>query len=736
MTTPPHSNRRRRWPLGAYFLVLVLVFAAAAAAAAAYVAVQTDRDARRSATGDARFAARTAAQQLAKDVATLRVTVTRLAANPQVAQVFKSPAGCTLSFASGGAVTSGHVDILRPDGSVACSSRAATGGAPLSGYGGQAWLRRASRGPLFLAPAVDSATGQKSVVTSAPIPGGGIVAAFAALDPVGAHLASLYGGGHPLEFVVVDRSNERIVARSIAPSRWIGASIRGTPFATTPQQAERTDVAGKRRLYGAASVAGIPWTLWVGEDKSAALAPGERLRNRQLAIILGGLAVVLIATLVIYRRVAIPIKRLAVAVRSTDPYDLSATAVPEAGPAEVAELGSDINSLVTSVGRELHERQRLEGQLRHSQKMDALGRVAAGVAHDFNNLVTVIAGFTSLIIKSVDDKPQLRAHAEQVGRAAERAAVLIRQLLLFSRKEPTKPTVIPADDLVTGMETMLRRLLGAKIELVARPDAGSASLRGDRGQLEQVLLNLAVNARDAMPDGGRLTLETQTIALDPAAADALVLEPGSWVLLRASDTGTGMDERTKAHLFEPFFTTKPPGEGTGLGLATCWGIVSESGGRIDVESELGRGSVFTVYLPLVDEPSQQPSAPAEPGLAGTEGETILVVEDDAGLRALAKTVLEEAGYTVLDARFGDEALWIADRHEGPINLLLTDGVMPVMSGRELAERLLALHPEAAVVYMSGYQRESFPGSPPPEEAFLAKPFTPETLLTKVRTALR
>jgi signal transduction histidine kinase len=482
-------------------------------------------------------------------------------------------------------------------------------------------------------------------------------------------------------------------------------------------------------------VAGVPWTLWVGEDEHAALAPGAHLRNHQLAIILGGLAVVLLATLLIYRRVAVPIKRLAAAVRSTDPYQVAALAVPEAGPAEVASLASDINGLVSSVGRELHERQRLEEQLRHSQKMDALGRVAAGVAHDFNNLVTVIAGFTSLILKSVHDNAQLRAHAEEVGRAAERAAVLIRQLLLFSRREKLQPTILPADDLVAGMEGMLRRLLGAEIELVARTNAGGATVEGDRGQLEQVLLNLAVNARDAMPEGGRLTIETGTTTLDPTEADELVVEPGAYVLLTVSDTGVGMDARTRAHLFEPFFTTKPAGEGTGLGLATCYGIVSEFGGKIDVWSEVGRGSVFAVYLPRVAASAPQSGEAPEATTAGAAGETILVVEDDAGLRTLARTVLEDAGYTVLEARFGDEALWVADRHEGPIHLLLTDGVMPVMSGLELADRLLELHPEAAVVYMSGYQRESFPGGPPPEDAFLAKPFTPEALLAKVGAVL-
>jgi CheY-like chemotaxis protein len=240
-----------------------------------------------------------------------------------------------------------------------------------------------------------------------------------------------------------------------------------------------------------------------------------------------------------------------------------------------------------------------------------------------------------------------------------------------------------------------------------------------------------------MPGGGMLIVETERTLLEPAAADLLELEPGEYAVIRVSDTGCGMDARTQAHLFEPFFTTKAPGRGTGLGLATCYGIVSELNGKIDVWSEVGRGSVFTIYLPLAGSaPAELPGAPAQ-APPRAEGETILVVEDDAGVRTLARTVLEDAGFVVLDARFGDEALWVADRHDGRIDLLLTDGVMPVMSGRELAERFSGLHPGVKVVYMSGFERETaLAGDPSAEHAFLAKPFTPEALVTTVREALR
>src|SRR5581483_11808948 len=263
------------------------------------------------------------------------------------------------------------------------------------------------------------------------------------------------------------------------------------------------------------------------------------------------------------------------AVRASDPYNPATAPIPVDGPAEAAALATDINALLGSVGRELQQRRQLERQFRHAQKMEALGRVSAGVAHDFNNLVTVIGGFTSLILKSAGENEQLRAHAREVGRAAERAAVLIRQLLLFSRKETVATAVLDANAVVAGMEGMLQRVLGATIELVVQTNADPATVEADRGQLEQVLMNLAVNANDAMPTGGRLTVETETRVLEPSGADALALAAGAYVVVSVRDTGTGIDARTREHLFEPFFTTKEPGKGTGLGLSTCYGIVSE-----------------------------------------------------------------------------------------------------------------------------------------------------------------
>ncbi len=722
------ASSRQRVPLLAYFVGLLVVFAVAAAAASAYVWLQTAHDARTAAEHDATYAAHVGSQQLANDVRTLRATAASLAANPQIGQVFAHPAGCTLSFSGGAGLPSGHLDLLRPDGSVACSSRAAHGGAKLSGYAGAPWLRRARQARLLEAPVRDAATGGESLLVTAPIHGGGIVAVFASLAPTGAALAREYGGGHPDEFLVVD-GRGTVLARSIRPGRWIGRSVAGTALGG----GGRRDLDGTSRLYGEAAVSGVGWTLLVGEDEHAALAPGVTLRWRELAIIVAGFLLATLATGVIYRRVALPIRRLSAAVAASDPYAGDEAAVPVSGPREVAGLGLAVNALFAGIGHDLQERRRLLEQLRHSQKMEALGRVAAGVAHDFNNVITVIAGFAGQIARATRDDPVLRAQAEEVGRAAERGAVLIRQLLLFSRRERVDPTVVDANDLIRGMESMLARLLDGTIRVRLETEADAAAVRADRGQLEQVLMNLAVNARDAMPAGGELRISTDNETLDPEEADALGLRPGRYVVVGVADTGTGMDAHVREHLFEPFFTTKPPGEGTGLGLATSYGIVSEAGGKIDVWSEPGAGSRFSVYLPLAEtEARGRPAvAPAPPAGAGR---TVLLVEDDAGLRALAQTVLEGAGFRVLDARFGEEALWVADRHEGRIDVLLTDSVMPVMNGRELAERLLDLHPEMRVVFMSGHERDTVLGSDQ-GTAFLAKPFTPDRLVETVGAAL-
>jgi CheY-like chemotaxis protein len=304
--------------------------------------------------------------------------------------------------------------------------------------------------------------------------------------------------------------------------------------------------------------------------------------------------------------------------------------------------------------------------------------------------------------------------------------MLIRQLLVFSRKEDATPTLVDVNELVADMERLLARVIGAHVRLRTQLSRTPIVVRADRGQLEQVLMNLSVNARDAMPDGGVLTLATERRELDGS----------SWAALAVSDEGVGMDAATRERLFEPFFTTKGPGEGTGLGLATCYGIVSRLGGRIEVETEPGNGSAFTVLLPLVEAELEAPSAPAAAPARQGGGETVLVVEDDDGLRTLARLVLESAGYDVLDAPAAEQGLEIASTHAGRIDLLLTDGVMAAMSGRELAQRFAGLHPEGVVIHMSGYEREALPiDEAVPASAFLAKPFTPDALLATLRDAL-
>ena len=367
----------------------------------------------------------------------------------------------------------------------------------------------------------------------------------------------------------------------------------------------------------------------------------------------------------------------------------------------------------------LHES---ETQLRQLQKMEAVGRLAGGIAHDFNNLLTVIIGNSHLLLNDLPpDSPQRRT-IKTIDATAERAALLTKQLLAFSRKQVLAPTVLDLGEVVAGMTDILPRLIGETVELVVNRASDLGKVRADRGQLEQVIVNLVVNARDAMPQGGRITLETSSTEEEGGARPL--------VKLTVTDTGVGMDEHTKARIFEPFFTTKEPGKGTGLGLATVYGIVQQSGGTIALESEPGVGTTFTICLPRVEDvPAAATEAPAGP--AGRGSETVLIVEDEPGVRTLVHAVLAEHGYLVLSAGRPAEAVTLADRHPGPIHLLITDMVMPEMSGPALARQLIGVRTEMAVLYMSGYSSEAVGEGLP----FLQKPFTPETIARAVRTAL-
>jgi nitrogen-specific signal transduction histidine kinase/ActR/RegA family two-component response regulator len=394
---------------------------------------------------------------------------------------------------------------------------------------------------------------------------------------------------------------------------------------------------------------------------------------------------------------------------------------------------------ITGAFQDITERKRLEEQLRQAQKMEAVGQLAGGVAHDFNNLLTAMRGYAELARRGLEEDEPRRNDLDEVIANADRAAALVRQLLAFSRRQVLRPLVLDPADIMEGLVPMLRRLLGEDVELNTRTEPGLGRVKVDPSQLEQVIVNLAVNARDAMPGGGRLDIELTNADLGPRYADThLEVASGPYVLLTVSDSGVGVDAETRAHMFEPFFTTKEPGKGTGMGLATVYGIVKQSAGAISVYSEPGCGTTFRIYLPRV---AEEPTAAvgetlaARPSSSGSE--TILLAEDEPAVRGFARRTLEELGYTVLEATGSVEALTIAAAHAGPIALLVTDVVMPGLPGPKLAEKLEAARPKLRTLYVSGFTAASVISHGVPEYgiAFLAKPFSADALGHAVRAVL-
>ncbi len=393
----------------------------------------------------------------------------------------------------------------------------------------------------------------------------------------------------------------------------------------------------------------------------------------------------------------------------------------------------------TELGKSELALARAEEQLRQAQKLEAVGLLAGGVAHDFNNLLSIILSYAQLMGEALPPEHPTHADLAEIQGAGQRAAVLTRQLLAFGRRQVLQPRVVNPNEVVSGLVTMLERVIGEDIELAFRPHAALHDIHVDRGQLEQVLMNLVVNARDAMPTGGKVTITTENVEVDPRyASDHLEIAPGSHVMLSVTDTGVGMDRDTQARIFEPFFTTKGPGKGTGLGLSVVFGIVKQSGGQIWVYSEPGQGTTFKVYFPRALPTVQTPARGIEsmaPPRTGTE--TILLVEDEGPVRHLAQRVLERAGYCVLPAGHGPEAIELCLRHTTGIDLLLTDVIMPHMSGRELADRLTATRPDLRVLFMSGYTGDAIlrHGGLSADVAFVEKPILPDVLLGRVRSVL-
>jgi len=403
----------------------------------------------------------------------------------------------------------------------------------------------------------------------------------------------------------------------------------------------------------------------------------------------------------------------------------------------VRERTAELAEANAGLRREAKEKAELQAQLVQAQKMDAVGRLAGGVAHDFNNLLTAIGGYSHLLLGSLPPGDKHREDVEEIKKAAERAGSLTRQLLAFSRQQVLELRVLDVNGVVSNLERMLRRIIGEDVALATVLAADAGRIKADPGQIEQVVLNLVINAKDAMPQGGKVTLETANVELgEDFARMHLQVRPGSYVMIVVSDTGTGMDAETQSHLFEPFFTTKEAGKGTGLGLATVYGIVKQSGGGIYVYSELGHGTTVKVYLPRIEGPVHPP-APVAPVRTVSGSETVLLVEDDDLVRLFLSRALRESGFKVLAASGASEAFRLCEGRRDPIHLILTDVIMPQMHGPELVKRLSTLHPEAKVVFMSGYTdttvaHHELVNSGVP---FLQKPLAPDVLARKLREVL-
>jgi two-component system cell cycle sensor histidine kinase/response regulator CckA len=379
-----------------------------------------------------------------------------------------------------------------------------------------------------------------------------------------------------------------------------------------------------------------------------------------------------------------------------------------------------------------------EKQFRQSQKMEAVGRLAGGIAHDFNNLLTVIVGYSQVLSTELGPQHPLRGKVDETLRAGERAAMLIRQLLTFSRKQSLDPKILSLNTAVTSLESLLRRLIGEDIQLVSKLDSTNGRLRADQAQLEQVLVNLIVNARDAMPKGGMLTIETAQVELTRSPVYHITpLLPGPYVRLSVGDTGCGMDRQTQSHIFEPFFTTKGEGKGSGLGLSTVFGIVTQCGGAIDVTSRVGHGTRFDLYFPSIESDILTTAPTQFLGQPQRGTETILLVEDEPSVRTLVRDELRKLGYRVIEAKNGVEACLLATQQAGSLQLLLTDVVMPGMGGRELAQHLSIIKPDLRILFISGYMDDVgiMSGQEESMSSFLQKPFTPEVLARAVRTLL-
>ncbi|HEX9495857.1 MAG TPA: ATP-binding protein [Candidatus Limnocylindria bacterium] len=707
MSAVPQRGRSLRAYVGALILLILVV----TLGTTAFGLARAEDTALRSAQQDAAFAASQAATELAATVSIVRSTVSQTAANPGAAAAFDN-AACGITFGTVGSLQKTHLDLVRPDGSVRCSSI----GPAEAAYRDASWLPAALAGATFTDPVVDQRTGRTTIVSAAPVAGRGAVVAFADITDLAAATAARFGGPRSLVFSITTDA--------------------GTPV-SVPAAGLGADAVTAR-----VAVAGAGWQLQAGAGRDATLAAARDLFFQQTASSLIGLLVILMGTIVIYRAIAYPIWRLD---RDVSHRLVTAGAAPltERGPREIRQLARSFNAVVASLRAELTQRElsdeqarKLEHRLEQSQRMESLGQLAGGVAHDFNNLLAVILSYLDFVDDALPHDSAVRADVDEVRKAAQRAALLTRQLLIFARRDMTKTELVDLNSIVDGLDGLLRRTLGEHIELVVAPGGSLPPVRADRTQLDQVVLNLAVNSRDAMPKGGRLTIETSEVVLGDEQPRS-PLPPGRYVRLTVSDTGEGMPTGVAQRAFEPFFTTKPAGQGTGLGLATVYGIVTRSGGDVRIYSEPGHGTVVRVDLPASDEPAPAAAdrsvAPPVPG----DQQHVLVVEDEPAVLLAAVRILRSNGYSADGLSDPTEALRVLGDPVVPIDVLITDVVMPGLSGIELARRATELRPDLPVLFTSGYSHDavSRQGLIPDGTVLLQKPFMRAALLEAVHEAL-
>jgi PAS domain S-box-containing protein len=861
-TAHARSGSRRRTPLSLYLVGLLILFLVIAVASALVVRAEAERAAEERARADTQFAAELAASEVSAALAQVDSTVSRTAANPGIVGVFTPGAPCNVSFGAVGIFQRTRLDFVMTDGTPTCSS-ALPVPAGLT-YAGTTWLGDALRAPSFAAPVVDPRTGRASAVSTAPVPGRGVLVIFVDLTELGATLATRYAGPRELEFLVTTPDVSTALASSFEAERWTGGNIAETAFARA-EGSSRPDLAGVPRVYGEATTSPRGWKVFSGAERAAVLSSAESLFQREVAVTGIGLLVLLVGTLFIYRRSVGPIDALSRAVRATtDP----ATAQPVAvgGPAEIAALGESFNQLIATVkthladrrhaeagaramldasldavvgmdengnviewspravatfgwqraeaigkplvslivperykarhiaglqeyrrsgvgpvlgrrieleactrdGREIpvelsitpaesptghvftafirdisaqrasvQERLMLEERLRQSERLEGIGRLAGGIAHDFNNILAVVMNYSQFVEDTLPADSEVRDDVVQIRLAAERGATFTRQLLTFARRGAVNPQDVQLNTVIGELRTMLRRTIpqSVKIDLRLAPDLWTVCI--DVGQLEQLLLNLIVNAADAMPDGGTVVVETANVesnGLGPAEPNVTA---GRHVRLEVIDTGLGMPKDVVARAFEPFFTTKARGKGTGLGLATAYGIVQQAQGAISIQSVVGQGTTIRVHLPAEVGVAAEPArirVSSVPAAAESEA-VVFVVEDETAVRKAVMRILSDSGYNLLQAAGPTSALDLARMWSGPIDLLLTDIVMPDLSGDELARELRKARPNLRVVYMTGYSGEIDSVALRVDGPLVRKPFTREALLAAIEGVL-